>query len=71
MTTRSDFVEYNRFKTRVARQIDEEIQTGNDPSRLIELIKLQRHNFPTKEQATSEAQAFFKAEEAIRNIEGF
>ena len=66
MTTRADFVEYNRFKTRVEQQIDEEIQTGNDPSRLRELIKIQRHNFPTKEQAISEAQAFFKAEEVMR-----
>ena len=64
MTTRSDFIEYSRLERKVDEEISKEIETGNNPSRLQDLIKIQRHNFPTKEQAITEAQAFFKAEGA-------
>lgn len=64
MTTRSDFVEYSRLERKVDEEISKEIDTGNDPSRLQELIKIQRHCFPTKEQAIAETQAFFKADGA-------
>ena len=62
MTTRSDFVEHARLGRKVDEEISMEIENGNDPSRLACLIKVQRHNFPTKEQAIAETQAFFKAE---------
>ena len=62
MTTRSDFMEYSHLERKVNEEISKEIETGNDPLRLACLIRIQRHNFPTKEQAIAETQAFFKAE---------
>ena len=62
MTTRSDFVEHARLERKVDEEISKEIENGNDPSRLASLIKMQRHCFPTKEQAIAESRAFFKAE---------
>lgn len=58
MTTRSDFVEYNRLKRKLEREI-ENAEFGPD---LITLEELRLRCFPTKEEAIRQVEAFFNKE---------
>ena len=60
MTTQSDFVKYNRLK----RRLEKKLKDAEDEHYYKRLQDLYRRNFPTKEQAIEEVQAFFDAEEA-------
>ena len=58
MTTQHDFVKYNRLKKR----LEKELNDTEDELYYKRLQDLYRRNFPTKEQAIEEVQAFFNAE---------
>ena len=58
MTNRDDFVEYNRLK----RKLEKEIEATVNKKRYAKLLELQRRCFPTEEQVIEEVTAFFDAE---------
>jgi len=60
MTTQCDFVKYHRLKKRVEKELND----TEDELYYKRLQDLYRRNFPTKEQAIAEVQAFFDTEEA-------
>ncbi len=56
MTNGSDFRKYQRLK----KQLEKELNFTEDEHRYKKLRDLYRRNFPTKEQAIEEVEAFYR-----------
>ena len=56
MTCRGDFVKYNELK----RKLEKELDSTLDSERFKKIHTLYRHNFPTKEEAIADVEAFFQ-----------
>ena len=58
-TTQCDFKQYHRLKAR----LEKDLKLIEDETRYKSLRDLYRRNFPTKEQAIAEVEAFYDKEE--------
>ncbi len=61
MTSGCDFRKYHRLKLK----LEQELKSTDDEARFKRLQDLFRRNFPTKEQAIADVEAFFNQENSL------